>query len=295
MKVSTSLNVFLPDNPIDRAMERCRDAGFTTLDFNYWDYQKYVHGLTWEEEEAWAQRIRALADSLRLRFTQMHGPVHGRSFSDMVLQLNEESFLAMAARSLQTAAILGIPWVVFHPSAITGSGEPYKELLAYNVRFYERLLPAAERTGVGLALENMYDRTQAQPLTRRRAYCAMPDELIELIDTLNHPLVGACWDTGHAHEQSLDQARIRELGSRLKATHINDNDGIRDLHLLPFSGTIQWNAVMEALRDIRYAGDFTYEAHSSIRVLPDGLRDAGLRYAAELGNYLVRSAGGEEA
>ncbi|GAA3406812.1 sugar phosphate isomerase/epimerase [Paenibacillus hodogayensis] len=279
MNVSTSLNVFDASISHPEAVRRCAAAGFASLDMNYWDHQQEMLRLTPGEEEAWAQQIRDSADAHGARFTQMHGPVHGPRFSKLAAGLTLESFGTMAERSLRTAAILGVPWVVFHPSCITGEqDENYREVLDFNVRFYARLIPVMEKTGVGIALENMSDGR----------YCSSPQELVELIDTLNHPLVGACWDTGHGHKQKLEQAAgIGALGSRLKATHIQDNNGIADQHLLPYQGTIRWDEVVQTLKRIGYEGDFTYETHNSIRNLPDGIRDAGLKYACELGRYVI--------
>jgi sugar phosphate isomerase/epimerase len=144
-----------------------------------------------------------------------------------------------------------------------------------------------EQTGVGIAMENMFDRERTKAGAPRRSYCSDPYELLELIDTLNHPLVGACWDTGHAHRQGLDQSVIREFGKRLKALHVQDNNGLQDQHLLPYQGNIDWKAVTGALAAIGYEGDFTYEAHMSIRKLPEELRDVGLKYSADLARYLV--------
>lgn len=246
--------------------------------------------MTWAEEEAWARRIRAAADAQGVCFTQMHGPVHGGAFDRMVMGLDAESFVVMAERSIRTAWLLGVPWVVFHPSLISLEGrESYREVVAFNRDFFRRLLPVMEQTGVGIALENIFDRTAADTGICRRTYCAIPEELMELIAQIDHPLFGACWDTGHAHKQGLGQAvSLRMLGSSLKATHIQDNDGSRDQHLLPYLGSIDWSEVMAALKEIHYAGDFTYETHNSIRVLPDGLRDSALAYAAETAKYLIR-------
>ncbi|WP_079912046.1 sugar phosphate isomerase/epimerase [Paenibacillus sp. 32352] len=284
MKISTSLNVFGTD--YERAIPVCKAAGFEALDFNYWDHQKDVLTKTREEEEAWAHHIREIADENGIRFTQMHGPVHGRLFQQMVPGLDIESFLELAVRSIKTASILGVPWVVLHSSGVSVQGEPHHEAKEFNVRFFRRLFPVMEQTGVGIALENFYDRP-ARPHTVRRTYCALFDELIELIDALDHPLVGGCLDTGHAHEQGIHPNEIRKFGHRLKATHINDNDGVQDQHLLPYQGSIDWTAVMSALDAINYRGDFTYETHQSIRVLPNALREEGLRYAVALGHYLV--------
>ena len=160
MNISTSLNVFEIHHPIDDQIRRCKEAGFLSLDFNYWDYQQTVADMSWPEEEAWARNIRAAADAHGVRFTQMHGPVHGGSFTEMVMGLNVESFLEMASRSLRTAGILGVPWSVFHPSPLSLRGEEsHREVLDTNVEFYRRLLPVMEETGVGIALENIFDRT----------------------------------------------------------------------------------------------------------------------------------------
>ncbi|WP_282937513.1 sugar phosphate isomerase/epimerase family protein [Paenibacillus sp. RC67] len=288
MNISTSLNVFGTD--YEQAIPVCKAAGFEALDFNYWDHQKDVMTKTWEEEEAWAHRIRQVADENGLRFTQMHGPVHGRLFQQMVPGLDTDSFLTLAKRSLKTASILGVPWVVFHSSGVSVEGESNREAKEFNVKFFQQLFPSMEHTGVGIALENFYDRP-ARAHAVRRTYCALFDELIELIDALDHPLIGGCLDTGHAHEQGIHPNEIRKFGNRLKATHINDNDGVQDQHLLPFQGSIQWASVMSALHDIDYKGDLTYETHQSIRVLPNALREEGLRYAVAIGQYLIRLKG----
>ncbi|WP_409346066.1 sugar phosphate isomerase/epimerase family protein [Paenibacillus sp. MBLB4367] len=283
MQVSTSLNIF--NNSVTRfeAIRRCASAGFQALDMNYWDLQNEMLKISWSEEEAWAKEIRAYADQLGVRFTQMHGPVHGGTFTNLVAGMTLDSFVGLAERSLRTAAILGIHWVVFHPSDIAKDGkESYQEILDCNVNFYRRLLPVLEETGVGIALENV-----CYVPGFNRVF-AIAEELVQLVDALDHPLIGACWDTGHAHVMMVDQASaFRMLGSRLKALHIHDNDGVKDQHLLPYQGTIGWTDLVEALKEIRYSGDFTYEAHNGVNKLPDGIRDAGLKFALELGNYVV--------
>ncbi|MEF3302984.1 sugar phosphate isomerase/epimerase family protein [Paenibacillus sp. GYB003] len=283
MNVSTSLNVFDAAIPRTEAVRRCAAAGFASLDMNYWDFQKQVLHMSEEEERAWARDIRASADEAGVRFTQMHGPVHGPTFANLVLELTLDAYERLVERSLRTAHILGVPWVVFHPSNLSvDGGESYEQTLEFNVRFYRKFVPILEETGVGIALENMTGHRQA------RTYFTVPEEQIELIDALDHPLVGACWDTGHGHKMSLNQKEaIAALGSRLKATHIQDNNGTHDQHVLPYQGTIRWDEVAQTLKAIGYEGDFTYETHNSIRTLPDGIRDAGLTYACSLGHYII--------
>lgn len=292
VNTSTSLNVLFGEGrTVEQGIERCSKAGFNSLDFNYWDFQEYVLGLSWEEEEAWAQQIQSAAEQNNIRFTQMHGPVHGRNYTDLVLDLNIESYFKLAERSIRFAAILNIPWVVFHATKTTPGNESTKKSLNYNVEFYKQLLPVMEETGVGIALENLVDPQQSRDGESSRNYSSETYELIELIDTLDHPLVGACWDTGHANLQGLDQgAALKDLGKHLKALHINDNNGKKDEHLLPYQGTVDWEAVTNALSMIGYEGDFTYEAHRSIQRLPEDLRDVGLKYAADLARFLAEKS-----
>ncbi|MDP6505490.1 MAG: TIM barrel protein, partial [Planctomycetota bacterium] len=113
-------------------------------------------------------------------------------------------------------------------------------------------------------------------------------ELRELVDGFQSSRVGVCWDTGHAHMQGLEQGgELRTLGERLKMLHIQDNNGKTDQHLLPFMGTVDWKDIMDALYDINYAGDFTYEVHNAIRHLPDTLKDPMMEYAVALGKTLI--------
>jgi L-ribulose-5-phosphate 3-epimerase len=286
MELATSLNVLYEDNlEPGPAVRRCVAAGFRALDCNYCDYQKALLGQTWEQEEAWAERLRAAAEDAGAHFVQMHGPM----FDKFGAGAEHDALMDLCERSLRTARILGVPWVVLEPETSAGpfDAAQRRRHLERNAAFVRRLLPVAERGGVGIALENLPD-SGARSRGARRWYGAVPEELTELVDTLDHPLVGLCWDTGHAQLQGLDQGQaLRTIGSRLHALHVQDNDGVSDQHLLPFHGAVDWPAIMAALRAVAYPGAFTYEVHRAIRVLPDALRDAGLRYAYAVGQYLL--------
>jgi sugar phosphate isomerase/epimerase len=191
-------------------------------------------------------------------------------------------------RSLEAAGRLGIPWVVFHPETCGGGWDAahLRRLRQRNLDWLGPLVETAGRFGTGIALENLLER--GQDTDSRRRYCAAPAELVDLVDAFDSPRVGACWDTGHARIMRLNQgAALRALGGRLKATHVQDNDGEGDQHLLPYLGKVDWPAVMAGLRTIEYAGDFTYEIHNFVRHLPDCLRDSALRLMREMGEYLL--------
>ena len=81
-------------------------------------------------------------------------------------------------------------------------------------------------------------------------------------------------------------AAIREVGSRLKCTHINDNHGgPADEHLFPYNGTLDWTKTVRALKEIGYEGDFAYELVPS-KAGADH-QPEWLRYTVDMGRYLM--------
>ena len=142
----------------------------------------------------------------------------------------------------------------------------------------EKMKELAAKYNTGIALENMPSR-----------YPENAESLIEMVDPLTaYGTVGVCWDTGHAHISHLNQGEeLRRLGSRLHALHIQDNDGVSDHHMPPFFGTIDWHDVMDALHEIDYKGDFTFEAHMIVRRLPEWCKHDGVRTMFDIGEALV--------
>ena len=114
-------------------------------------------------------------------------------------------------------------------------------------------------------------------------------ELLELIDVIDNPNVQICIDTGHANMVGLNVPdMIRQVGSHLKATHINDNYGIKDEHFSPFNGTIPWKEVVQALRDIDYQECFAFETHHLTSMYPKEVQPYLVDFSYALGEYLLK-------
>ena len=54
-----------------------------------------------------------------------------------------------------------------------------------------------------------------------------------------------------------------EFGSLLYCLHLNDNNGDKDQHLIPFNGTINWNELMKAILKYSKNIGLTLEVRSS--------------------------------
>jgi len=82
-----------------------------------------------------------------------------------------------------------------------------------------------------------------------------PDALVELVEEQFEGLdVGICLDYGHAHLMGDLGEAIETISGHLWTTHVHDNHGREDEHLVPFNGTIDWDAAMMATQKIGYDG-----------------------------------------
>ena len=265
MKLATTTGDFAAYGTTPAEQIRCFEGtGFRHLDLNL--YRSIYPGspLLDARWDGLVSEAAETAAALGFDFCQAHAPcgklhVPGEAFS---------VFLAATIRSIETCARLNIPAIVVHAQDIGGypSRANRRENLLRNRAFFACLMPVMEKTGVQVLVENSCD-THAP--TRRENLRNMPStaaELLELIEFIDHPLVHACWDTGHANIQGLDQYQsLVELGERLRGVHIADNYGDVDSHVAPFQGTTNLDAVMQGLIDSGYAGTFTFEAGNILR------------------------------
>lgn len=115
----------------------------------------------------------------------------------------------------------------------------------------------------------------------------------ELNEAAGEELFGFCFDVGHANilGKNLYQAVVT-LGDRLKILHIHDNDGISDLHTMPYTFMRSWNGLstdwdgfLRGLRDIHYTGVLSFETSRCMEGFPRELHPSVLKLTADIGKY----------
>ena len=79
--------------------------------------------------------------------------------------------------------------------------------------------------------------------------------------------MGICYDSGHCHAHFNDEFNYSNFKDRIFAVHLHDNDGTSDQHLTPFDGTIDWELVLNKLRENGYVGPTTLESVYADRYL----------------------------
>ena len=68
-------------------------------------------------------------------------------------------------------------------------------------------------------------------------------------------------DTGHAHIMHQIIPLSEDYGDRWGYTHIDDNDGLKDIHVAPGGGTVDFESVAQAARRSNYSGILMMEYH----------------------------------
>lgn len=160
----------------------------------------------------------------------------------------------------------------------------------YNIKLYQELEPIAKKHHIKIALENMWGYSFNMEKIIPNV-CSFGRDLGEYYDALDSDSFMVCLDLGHSPLIGQEpQDAIYELESRLHALHVHDNDCVKDLHTFPYQGKFKWDAVMKALADVDYQGDFTYEVFGMLNAYrnePDILEEA-YRLLAVTGRNLIR-------
>ena len=263
----------------------CADAGYKYLDLVLDAYLKPNMPLAADGWQKWAEDLAEYTYSLGLEFSQSHGYFYPKTNLDSNGIRQDPLYDENVRRSIISSQICGVKWMVLHPTLwpdADGNAD-VKRSLEYNREFFLKWGEFASLHKVGIAVENMYNY-----LDGMKYYCVMPEEIIELVDAVNDPMVRICIDTGHAHLSRLDVPDyIKAVGSRLKATHIDDNRQTADDHLAPFQGTIPWNEVMQAFKDINYQNDFSFEIQHFSSCFPAKIQSGLVGFSHSLGKYLL--------
>ena len=188
-----------------------------------------------------AQSVREFAGSLRdsgLSLHSLHAPTDrdtapGRGSGVAISIADPERIRRQDAvdevkRALEVAET--IPFGFFAQQLATGhqAADPRKLDAAFNS--LEILAVFAKHRGVTIALENTANELGS------------PASLAQFIkDTHLHNLA-FCFDIGHAHIEGGVDAGFRLMRDRVVTVHVHDNHGEKDEHLLPWEGTIDWDA-----------------------------------------------------
>jgi sugar phosphate isomerase/epimerase len=196
-------------------------------------------------------------DDTRLSLHSMHAPiareyVNGSWKDNLTLAAHDESrrkaAVEEALATLEVAATVPYAALVLHcgvPEPYAGAADNH---LASMVRSLEELSPAAQRLGVQLAVEVIPNALSTA------------SALVDLVESdIDADALGICMDVGHARLMGDVVDAIETCSGHLITTHLHDNRGRSDDHLVPGKGVIDWDAALLAFQKIGYDGAWMFE------------------------------------
>jgi sugar phosphate isomerase/epimerase len=136
-------------------------------------------------------------------------------------------------RALDVAEFIPFHYLVQHIGGSRDTADERRFDAAFSS--LEHLHIFAKERGVTLALENTPGEL------------ATPSHLRQFIIDTRLTDLRLCFDIGHAHIGDGVLASLEPMREFLATSHIHDNHGLKDEHLLPYEGTIEWKSALPAL------------------------------------------------
>ena len=141
-----------------------------------------------------------------------------------------------------------IPAAVFVVHLGTPSAKGGENNRSAAFRSVEEICRLAEPIGIRVALEVI-----PNPISDAGS-------LVDLLEKdLDAPRTGICLDFGHAFLMGDVADTIETVAEHLITTHVHDNGGKKDDHLVPFEGRINWDIALMTMQKVGYDGTYMME------------------------------------
>jgi len=290
---------------IEGAYQKIKEAGFDAVDANI-DHlmsgrdilEKRIPAIfqpTCSDKEtvlAVAEWKNA-AKKYGLQNYQAHAPFPSLHTFDTQDKEWNKFLLEMLRKTILCAAEIECPNLIIHPFFRDYNHQMEREEeWNVNIESYSKLAATAKENGVTINLENMFTCNNG------KVYAAICNDGLlaaKYIDTLNQAagskVFGFCLDTGHALLVGKDIKQfMTDMGDRITAFHVHDNDGVNDLHLAPYTGKLDWDRFVEGLKAIGYNKTLSFETFHAMEVIDPALVPEELRYIAACGRMFDRKA-----
>lgn len=265
----TTLHKARIGKPTEETLRKLKEAGFEGIESD-------DRGASPEKAEA----ARKLAEKLGMK---IHSVLYGWANFNQPDSL--ESDLKSVQRTLRACQGYGTETLLLVPCRIGGMPMPeawdfdirfddktdhLKQVVAGDNRKYnryieahnqavdasreavKRLIPTAEKTGVIIALENVWNNLWVKP-----------DVFAHFVASFNTPWVRAYFDIGNHVKYAPPQEWIRALGKLIVKCHVKDfklnPDGHGGTFVHPRDGSIDWPAVRKGLDAVGYNGWLSVE------------------------------------
>lgn len=191
-------------------------------------------------------KVKAIAYKYGITISSYHLPFLPFDKIDISRPELAEYSIRHFEKLIDKAVSIGTYKFVVHPSGEPIAEEERAERMTCAKASLARLAEYAAERGAVIAVENL-------PRT-----CLGRDsaEILELISA--HPLLRVCFDTNHLLRETHHDF-IKAVCPKIITTHISDYDFVDEKHFLPGEGLIDWQALINDLKEFGYNGMWMYE------------------------------------
>jgi sugar phosphate isomerase/epimerase len=151
-----------------------------------------------------------------------------------------------AAAALDIAKQIPADVFVVHLGTPTVQGGENSRAAA--ARSADEICRLADPIGIRVALEVI-----PNPLSDAQSLVTLLERELEA------PRAGICLDFGHAFLMGDVADAIETVAEHLITTHVHDNAGKKDDHLVPFDGRINWDVALMTMQKVGYDGTYLME------------------------------------
>lgn len=299
-------NVIDDKNPLI-GFQLLKQVGFTCCDFSLNDYlintDIYQQRLnvffnkSVTELEDFFRPHKEAAKATGIRIHQMHMP-YPVYVPEAAETINDYLWKQVATKSMEICRYLECKYIVIHGFKLIKYLGTEEAEWGETVKFIDFLAPLAKQYGITICVENLYQGIGEHLI---EGPCCNGTKVARRIDEINAKygaeVLGFCFDTGHANLVGIDfEDFLITLGKRLKVLHIHDNDGISDLHQIPFTfaktrentASTNWDGFIRGLREINFEGVLSFETAPVLSAFPEEMKEDTLAFIAKIGAYFEK-------
>lgn len=268
--------------PTEASLTPLKEAGFDGIECT-----------AWNATPAQAEQGRITAEKLGMK---IHSVM--RAWVDFNDPAKVDADISSMEKALETARILGADAVLLVPcrtggtpipkpwefdlrfdattahvtQVATGDNTPYKDYIEAQNQATEmsrvalrKLIPAAEKNGVVIAVENVWNNLWVKP-----------DLFTAFLRSCDSKWIQTYFDIGNHVKYAPSEDWIRSLGDLIAKCHVKDfqlnpnGQGGKFVNIR--EGSVDWPVVVKALDEIKYKGWMTIEGSGKLPVIEQGNR-----------------------
>lgn len=261
-----TLGGFGGEVPVVEAAQKAKDLGFDAIELCYGAGE-----LVPEADTSVIAEMRVACEKIGIALPSLCSGNYWVQSLSAEDEGERQAALTFSEAYIACAAALGADTVLMLPGTVEVPWNPERPIVpakkAWDIsrRSLEALIPVAEKHGIVMALENVWGK-----------FLTGPFEFAAFLDALDSPWVKSYFDVGNVAVNGFPEHWIEILGDRIARVHVkgfkgrNGGGTLDDFTESHFDSTINWTAVMAALRAVGYDSYLTAELIVSAKGVPDG-------------------------